>query len=117
MARSSVLSLALALLSSLCTAQQPKVTNAKLVPRSATAGLEQELNAIMRADAGPAWVGYAVPVVPGERHMCCFDSDDFKHLRNCCGGCSLEKEKGGQFIGKARDCQQLEPAKTFFVLL
>src|SRR6266850_2718010 len=117
MARSSVLSLALALLSSLCTAQQPKVTNAKLVPRSATAGLEQELNTIMRADAGPAWVGYTVPVVPGERHMCCFDSNDFKHDVGCCGGCHLESERAGQLIGKAGDCQQLEAPKTFFVLL
>src|SRR5258707_5627439 len=109
MARSSVLRLALALLSSLCTAQQPKVTNAKLVPRSATAGLEQELNAIMRADAGPAWVGYTVPVVPGERHMCCFDSNDFKHDAGCCGGCNLGNQSGGPIF-----CQtpRLPPAPT-----
>src|SRR5258705_12078922 len=71
----------------------------------------------MRADAGPAWVGYSVPVVPGEPHMCCFDFHKLKHDPSCCGGCHLESERAGQLIGKAGDCQQLEAPKTFFVLL
>jgi len=116
MTRHSILILA-AILSSLCVAQQPKVTNAKLVARSAAAGLEQEINAIMKADAGPAWAGYSVPVVPGERHICCFDFNKLKHDPGCCGGCNLENESAGQLIGKSGDCQQLEAPKTFFVLL
>jgi HEAT repeat protein len=99
-------------------AQEPQVKNAKLVLRSAQAGLQQELNAIMRADAAPAWIGYAVPVVNGEHTMCCFDFNRFRDNPRCCAGCSLENGKnGGFFNGVSDQCKQLEPAKNFFVLL
>jgi hypothetical protein len=105
-----------AILGATCVAQRPQVTNGKLVPRSIQAGLEQEVNAIMQADKGPAWIGYAVPALRGEHQMCCFNFDNFKNNPRCCGGCRLES-KDGVFMGKAKDCQQLEPASNFFVLL
>ncbi len=63
-------------------AQQPRISNAKLETRQAGGGLEAAMNAIMAAQAAPAWIGYAVPIVPGDRQMCCSNG-------NCCG-CSLE---------------------------
>lgn len=65
-------------------AQQPRVVNAKTHTQSAAAGLERDFRALVGGVAGPAWVGYAVPVVAGRRHMCCYDHD------HCCGGCALE---------------------------
>jgi hypothetical protein len=108
--------LVLATFCTACAAQQPQVTNAKLVPRSIQAGLEQEVNAIMRADKGPAWIGYAVPALRGEHQMCCFNFDNFKNNPRCCGGCRLEK-KDGVFMGNAKDCTPLESRKNFLVLL
>jgi HEAT repeats len=117
-AKFNLLGLVLLASSALLMAQEPQVKNAKLVPRAAKAGLQQEVNAIARDDAAPAWIGYAVPVVPGEQTMCCFDFDKLKRNPNCCGGCRLERENSsGFFNGTSSDCKQLEPAKNFFVLL
>jgi HEAT repeat protein len=116
MRKSFVLTIVLATLSLISLAQEPQVVNAKLVPRTIQAGLEQELKAILQSDKGPAWVGYAVPVVRGEHQMCCFNFDNFKNNARCCGGCRLEKADG-VFMGKARDCAPLESPKNFFVLL
>jgi HEAT repeat protein len=120
-AKPNLLGLVLLASSALVMAQEPQVKNAKLVPRSAQAGLQQEVNAIVRTEAGPAWIGYSVPVVAGEHTMCCFKVDKIdtgKINARCCGGCRLEREdSGGFFSGKLADCKQLEPAKNFFVLL
>jgi hypothetical protein len=66
-------------------AQEPRLSNAKLQTRSAAAGLEREFRALLAAGVQPAWVGYAVPIIPGERQMCCSSG--------CCGGCRLEGGK------------------------
>src|SRR5919204_679242 len=102
----------------LCAAQQPKVINGKVVPRTVTGTLEHEVATVADSDSGPEWNGYAVPVIPGERQMCCFDFNHFRRNPRCCGGCRLESGKeNGSFIGKTEDCRQLEPAKVFFALL
>src|ERR1700733_11355211 len=56
---------ALALLS-----QQPHVSNARLETRPVTGGLEAAFQAILKAQAAPAWVGYAEPIIPGDRQIC-----------------------------------------------
>lgn len=116
-AKFNVVCLLLLTASALSIAQEPQVKNAKVVLRSAKAGLQQEVNAIARSDARPAWIGYAVPVVAGEHTMCCFDFDKLKGNPNCCGGCRLEREGGSFFSGKLADCKPLEPSKNFLVLL
>ena len=75
---------ALALLSTLALFAQPRVTNAKLERRSAAAGLEAEFRRLVAGQTAPAWIGYAVPAIPGERNMCCYNS------ARCCAGCALE---------------------------
>jgi hypothetical protein len=57
-----------------CLAQQPRLSNAKLQTRAVAAGIEQEFQSIAAAESGPAWIGYAVRALPGERHMCCSSS-------------------------------------------
>lgn len=102
---------ALAVCASAATAQQPTVTNAKVQQRSAAAGLEREFRAIVNAQAAPAWIGYAVPIVPGQhRYSCCTTSDA------CCGACGLEARSGAYFQNDEPRGVKLEGAKFTVVL-
>src|ERR671924_980682 len=92
-------------------AAQPQLTNAKLTTRAAT-NLQSDVNSII-ASGQTGWIAYAVPVIAGEHHMCCFNSSS-DYGANCCGGCRLENEHGGSFIGKNDTCK-LEPGTEFFV--
>jgi len=64
-------------------AQQPRVQNAKLETRQLSGGLEAAMKGFVTATTSPLWVGYAVPIVHGDRTMCCFNN-------NIMCGCSLE---------------------------
>jgi hypothetical protein len=52
-------------------AQQPLMVNAKLETKALQGTLEA---AVRGAGGGPAWIGYAVPIVPGDRQICGSDS-------------------------------------------
>jgi hypothetical protein len=94
-------------------AVRPQLTNGKLIEQNSSGDLAKDLAAI----SGPAWVGYSVPVIPGEHHMCCWNSyDSFRANGNCCGGCNLEHQGGTNVSDKVGDCR-LEPASEFFVLM
>jgi hypothetical protein len=67
----SSLALALVLAAATAWAQPPRIANAKMEQRMAVAGLEREFRSLVAAASEPAWVGYAVPIVPGDRTMCC----------------------------------------------
>jgi HEAT repeat protein len=117
--RAQVILLAVLLTAGCCAAtDQPALLNARLETRSAVAGLEKALGAIERSQTGAAWVGYAVPVIPGEHDMCCLNSyGDYRHSPNCCGGCRLEGQNQRTFMGTTSECQRLEPSGEFFVFL
>lgn len=55
---------------SLAAAQQPNLTNAEL-ERSSGASLASTVQALVTAQGGPGWIGYAVPLVDGTRQICC----------------------------------------------
>ncbi len=73
---------------------QARISNAKMSNRSAAAGLDREFRAVVATQQAPGWIGYAVPVVDGERQMCCWSSWNEGRGGNCCGGCRLEKHDG-----------------------
>lgn len=52
-------------------AQQPRVINGRVAPEAGGAALDRTFRAIVAAQTDPAWIGYAVPVVSGDRTMCC----------------------------------------------
>lgn len=56
-------------------AQQPSFDNARLESRAAGANLEPTLRAFISSQSSPAWIGYSVPVVPGERQVCGWDNN------------------------------------------
>ena len=63
-------------------AQQPQVQNAKVETRAVAGGLEATLRTIQSAQSTPVWVGYAVPIVAGDRQSCCWNNNS--------RGCFLE---------------------------
>jgi hypothetical protein len=73
-------------------AAQGRFSNAKAETRSAAQGLEREVRAV-QGRGGVAWVGYRVPMIPGPRQMCCYDSFPAAGS-DCCGMCRLEGGSG-----------------------
>jgi hypothetical protein len=49
---------------------QPKTENAKLDTRAVKGSLEATFRTLASSAVDPAWIGYSVPQVPGERSMC-----------------------------------------------
>jgi hypothetical protein len=69
-------------------AQDARIANAFVQKRAISGSLEQTVNAIVAAQQDAAWIGYAVPMVAGERNVCCGSSD------GCCVSCRLEQTDG-----------------------
>jgi len=49
---------------------QPKIENARLDTRAVNGSLDPTFRILVSASSEPAWIGYSVPQVPGERSMC-----------------------------------------------
>jgi len=67
-------------------AQPPHISNARLDTQAVT-NLDNAIHKLLAASTGPEWAGYAVPMIPGEHHSCCWNSDQ------CCGRCNLESHQ------------------------
>lgn len=81
-------------------AQSPQLINAKTETRAAAADFPAQLKEVVRSQNAPAWLGYSVPAVSGDREMCCGDYSD-GHM-NTCGVCNLEDENGRTTIQSAK---------------
>lgn len=99
-------------MATVCAAQEPHVVNAKVESRSAAAGLEKEFRALVQSQVQPAWIGYAVPVIPGDHTMCCCDGR-YERLR---GGCALEGEHSMTVQSNDSKRASLEGSEYIFVL-
>ena len=93
--------------------EQPRVVNAQLTTRPAASGLQREFQALVQNQTAPAWVGYAVPAVPGEHSMCCCDTGRYGRMR---GQCSLEGDHGTNFNSNDSKQANLEGPEYFWVL-
>jgi hypothetical protein len=60
-------------------AQEPHVQNARMETRAVAGGLEATFRTIVNGQSSPAWIGYAVPIIRGDRQMCCWNND----VRGC----------------------------------
>jgi hypothetical protein len=74
-------------------AQEPHVVNARMRTLSAAAGLASAFHSIQTGEAGAVWVGYAMPIVPGNHAMCCNGSIG-EFSEEGCGRCRLESHQG-----------------------
>jgi len=108
----------LLLLATVVTAQEPRVVNAKMRTQSAAGGLATAFHNAEAGESGPAWIGYAVPVVPGNRQMCCNISvGEFSD--NGCGRCRLEDRRGDNddvTVSSGEKRVQLESSPYLLVL-
>jgi HEAT repeat protein len=93
-----------AALAAAAAAQQPRLTNGRVTNQPA-ATLQQAFQAAVNGHPDVGWVGYTVPVVAGERTMCCFNSNG---NQACCGMCSLEP--GIEGVSMSTRPQQSQPA-------
>ena len=77
-------------MSQFASAQQPKVTNAQLHTQPAAGGLSAAVDQLKHS-AGPAWMGYVVPSIPGSHFSVCSNGDS-RRQDGCCGVYQLEGE-------------------------
>ncbi len=91
-----------------CMAQQPRLVSGQLTTQPVTGVLENEVRALAARQSSPAWIGYAVPMIPGDHDMCC---------SGCCGTCRLEGKDSGS-VGCSSDSRRvaLESGRSLFVL-
>jgi hypothetical protein len=113
-------------LTAVAVAQPPRLTNGRVTSQSG-AGLPQSFRTAVNAQTGTGWIGYSVPVVDGERMMCCSNGTTFVNGpmagQGCCGTCSIEPSVDGLTL-RSRTPQsavpdgpiKLEGADTMVVL-
>jgi hypothetical protein len=99
--------------SCICLAQQPRVSNGQFVAHSAAAGLQSEFRPLVAGQAAPAWIGYAVPMIPGDHDMCCNGNSTGV---NCCGACRLEGKESANVTSGDSPRIALEAGKSLLVL-
>jgi hypothetical protein len=66
---------ALVLAAAAAAAQTPQIQNAQMKPQAATS-LTRDVAALAAQATTPRWVAWQVPMIDGERNMCCYYSDD-----------------------------------------
>jgi hypothetical protein len=110
-------------------AQPPRIANTTVASQPAGASLTQTVKTLASARADVSWIGYAVPVIEGERTMCCFESGTtvvsgnmvMSDPSHCCGMCRLEPSVGGTSMRttpqSAPGVVKLEPSDTMLVLM
>ena len=95
-------------------AQEPRLVNAQTQTRAVTSGLEKEFRSLVKNQVEPAWIGYAVPVVEGNHHICCYSSEESRKpasLRR--GRCQLEsRDEGMNFNTNGDDDTRENPGRV-----
>ncbi len=85
-------------LTGVAVAQPPRLTNGRVTSQPG-AGLPQTFRTAVNAQTGTGWIGYSVPVVDGERMMCCSNGTTFVNGtmvgQACCSTCSIEPSVDG----------------------
>jgi hypothetical protein len=71
----------------LALAQQPNIQNAKLQTRSASGGLQAQVDAVARSGSA-SWIAWQLPSIKGENNMCCYNNYNDGNYSSC--GCALE---------------------------
>ena len=107
----SILALSLFLLAASADEAPTNLAHARVQTHSASSGLQAAFRPLAR-EAGPAWIGYAVPVM-GRHQTCCYRSTD--EIGAATPGCNVENE-GAYTIHGAGDARSWDQAPDFLVL-
>lgn len=89
---------------------QPRVSNARMETRAVSGSLDATFRAIVNQQSAPAWIGYAAPMIAGDRSLCCWNSDN----DITCQGCMLEPGTAN-FSVTSNQTVHLEGATEFYV--
>ena len=120
----SLLSLgAVALLAQPASAQ-PRISNGQIASRQAGANFGETFKSVVGAQVDAGWIGYAVPVVAGERNMCCSNSGGtwvsgsvIMSDGACCTSCRLEpssQRSGGSTQAPSASAGRSRQARSLF---
>ncbi len=97
-------------------AQEARLVNVKMQTRAVASSLEKEFQSLVKDQAEPAWIGYAVPVVAGNPSICCYSSED-RHkpaaLRH--GRCKLEGRDEGMNFQNNDDDERESPSQILML--
>lgn len=109
----SLLAVAVISVTAVAAQQQPRIANGRVATQDAGASFVQSFKTLVSAQADVTWIGYSVPVVDGERTMCCSGSGDVYingGRGDCCATCRLEAtERSSQ--SSAPPSQPAQPIK------
>lgn len=96
-------------------AQPPRVLNAQIILRSAAAGLNPTVQSLLSNQNEPLWIGYSIPIIPGEHYLCCYSWEGSSRSG---GRCRLEGTRvtNVQSPGDAR-AVRLESGRFLLILL
>src|SRR5882757_7739331 len=72
-----------------------QITNVTVEAREVKAGLAQEVDAWAAAAEKAQWLGYSVPAVAGDHHMCCGGNGGDWNGWKACSPCQLEGSRSG----------------------
>ncbi len=108
------LSVLLSLTLTLAAEAQVRIDNGTVTRHNGAAGLERTFRPLVKAANDPYWIAYAVPVVDGDRVMCCWSSSSGTtwieggvSIRSsgdaCCGACSIEPGRNDGINITSRD--------------
>ena len=95
---------------------QPQITNAKVEAREVKAGLAQEVDAWAATAEKAQWLGYSVPAVAGDHHMCCGSNGGDWNGWKACGPCPLEGSRSGDSYNVQGGDVKLEGPSNIVVL-
>ena len=88
-------------------AQQPRIDNGAVTSQPAAAPFVQTFRSLVASITDPVWIGYSVPVVDGDRVMCCFNggtsfiNGTVSGSSGCCSACRLENSSGTNISSRA----------------
>lgn len=109
--------LAAVVLATAAAAQAPRIGNGRLTTQAAGTPFVQSFRSLVGAQTDVAWLGYMVPVVDGDRRMCCADSGGnyisgsviMVDGQNCCSTCRLEPSSSQSSSSAARTQSSVAP--------
>jgi hypothetical protein len=95
---------------------KPQITNAKVEAREVKAGLAQEVDGWTAAAEKAQWLGYSVPAVASDHHMCCGSNGGDWNGWKACGPCQLEGSRSGDSYNVQSGDMKLEGPNNVVVL-
>jgi hypothetical protein len=110
-----ITTIAVLLASASQAAAQPRLTNGQVRTTAVSGALSRAAIEGAAGRTGAAWVGYAVPIVPGDRQMCCWSNGP----NGSWNGCGLETRSGVTISGASTQPAapvKLEGPTQLFVL-